>query len=126
MKFNLPISIHSLIVSEHSISLRIMFNKISKEYDVNTGGSSHTVSIDGAVVEIQELQDNDKSWIKFLVVAKTDNLTVLAFDLNFTNNKFRVTNDVETDMHWSSDQVSIDLNRGGKVQLECWISTLES
>lgn len=127
MKFNLPMSIHSLIASENSISLRIMFNKLSINQDISTRKSYHTISIDGAVVEIKERQDSDsQSWIKLLVIAKTDNLTEMALDLNFTCNEFRIERNDVTDIHWSSDQVSIDLHRGSEVQVECWIGTQES
>ncbi|BDP33399.1 hypothetical protein P3602_24785 [Vibrio parahaemolyticus] len=117
---NFPISAQVLIPSEDSVSLRIMFNKSENISNSITLRPTQTLTINSVSVTIEQVDSTDLgNWAKFKICASTGELGVLALDLNFMGNEFRIQ-DTEG-VHWHGDEVCFDLPGNSKKELVFWI-----
>ncbi len=117
---NFPISAQLLIPSEDRVSVRIMFNKSENISNSITLRPLQTLSINSVSVSIERMDSTDLGdWSKFKINTETGEDGVLALDLNFMGNEFRIE---ETDgVHWHGDEVCFDLPKCSEKELIFWI-----
>lgn len=118
---NFPISAQILIPSADRVSVRLMFIRAESLPSSITLNDTQTLTINSVSVTIEKLEETDlANWTKFKVSASTGDTGMLALDLNFMGNHFRVEN--PDGVHWHGDEMCFDLDKGQRRDVYFWIS----
>lgn len=118
-QFYFPISAQLMIISDTSVSLRLMFNKCDNSIDSITLKGMQTLSINSVSIEIEPIDDwGDSAWLKYKVHARTGKDS-LAIDLNFMGNEYRI-NEADA-IHKHHDEICFDLCKEQEKAFEFWL-----
>lgn len=118
---NFPISAQILIPSANRVSVRLMFIRAESLSGSITLNNTQTLTVNSVSVVIEKLEDSDlPNWTKFKITASTGDTGMLALDMNFMGNDFRVEN--PEGVHWHGDEMCFDLDSGQEREVYFWIS----